>query len=219
VLEALGVPLSYPADVAGRLLDQAGFTFLFAPTFHPAMRFAGPVRRELAAPTLFNVVGPLANPAGVRRQVVGVADQHRGPVLAETLGRLGAEHAMVVHGTIGMDEISPVGVTDVWEVRDGVVARWTIDPADHGFGSSGLDRLAGGDPGENAARLERLLAAPAQDPIGRAAAILNAGAALYVAGLTATYEEGVVLGAGALDSGAAARALSRYREAAVNTGA
>jgi len=219
VIEALGIPLGLSAVAAARLLDVAGLTFLFAPAFHPAMRFAAPVRRELAVPTLFNIVGPLANPAGVRRQVVGVADRARAPVLAETLRRLGAEHALVVHGTVGMDEISPCGLTEVWEIRASALSTWTIEPAAHGLEHAGVDGLAGGEPKENAARLERLVEAPARDAVGRAAAVLNAGAALYVSGLARGFKEGVAMAAAALDSGAAAQALTKFRQAAVSIAA
>ncbi|MBI3982134.1 MAG: anthranilate phosphoribosyltransferase [Gemmatimonadetes bacterium] len=219
VLEALGVPVGQSPDGAARILAAAGMAFLFAPAFHPAMRFAAPVRRELAVPTLLNVVGPLANPAGVRRQVVGVADRARAPLLAESLSQLGALHAMVVHGIVGMDEISPWDATHVWEVRDGKMSTWTIEPAYYGLAVSGLDELAGGEPRENAARLERLFERPAADPVGRAAAVLNAGAALYVSGRAAGYGAGVEAAAAALDGGAAARALAKLRAAGANTSA
>src|SRR3989442_239004 len=113
VLEALGVRISLDAAEAARVLREACVTFLYAPTFHPAMKHAGPVRRELAVASVMNLLGPLANPAGVRRQVVGVADADRAPLMAGALARLGAEHALVVHGRIGMDEIAPHGITDV----------------------------------------------------------------------------------------------------------
>jgi anthranilate phosphoribosyltransferase len=114
VLEALGVTITLNAQAAAWVLREACITFLFAPTFHPAMRHVGPVRRELGVASVMNMVGPLANPAGVQRQVLGVADRERAALMAEALARLGAEHAMVVHGRVGMDEISPQGVTDVW---------------------------------------------------------------------------------------------------------
>ena len=133
VLEQLGVTLEAPVDVAARALDEAGITFMFAPAMHPAMRHVGPVRRELGIPTVMNIVGPLANPAGAGRQVVGVAERGRMPLLAGALAALGAAHALVVHGEPGMDEISPVGATHVAEVRDGAVTEWTIRPEDYGF--------------------------------------------------------------------------------------
>src|SRR5262245_45964191 len=125
VLEALGISVGLDAPAAARVLKQAGVAFLFAPNFHPAMRHVAPVRKELGVTTVMNLLGPLANPAGVRRQVIGVADPERGPLVAQALLRLGGEHAMVVHGRIGMDEVSPTGATDVWEVRAGAIRQWT----------------------------------------------------------------------------------------------
>src|SRR5881296_779845 len=183
VLEALGVRISLDAAEAGRVLREACITFLFAPNFHPAIRHAGPVRRELAVPTVMNLLGPLANPAGVRRQVVGVADAHRGPLMAGALARLGAAHALVVHGRVGMDEIAPQGITDVWEVRTGSVNVWEIDPAHHGLAVDDVTGLSGAEPPANAARIERLLGDGREDLAGLAALLLNAGAAIYVAGL------------------------------------
>src|SRR5467141_2147011 len=128
VLEALGIRIVLDAQSATRVLNEARVVFLFAPNFHPAMKHVGVVRRELGTPSLMNLVGPLANPAGVRRQIVGVAEPDRAAVVADALVRLGAEHALVVHGRVGMDEISPHGTTDVWEVRDGALRTWEIDP-------------------------------------------------------------------------------------------
>src|SRR5205809_7064936 len=145
-LEALGVPITLDAAAAARVLREACLTFLFAPTFHPAMKHAGPVRRELAVPSVMNRLGPLANPAGVRRQVVGVADRDRAPLVAGALARLGAEHALVVHGRVGMDEISPQGITDVWEVRGGQVSTWELDPASYGLAIADAAALRGGEP-------------------------------------------------------------------------
>jgi len=219
VLEALGVAITLDAAAAARVLREACITFLFAPNFHPAMRHVGPVRRELGGvASVMNMIGPLANPAGVRRQVVGVADPERAALMANALARLGAEHAMVVHGRVGMDEISPQGVTDVWEVRDGTVTRWEIDPGIYGHAIADLSVLSGGEPSENAARIERLLGGKVDgDPGGRAAVLLNAGAAIYVAGLVATYAEGVTRAAAALASGAGLAALQRLRRASTST--
>src|SRR5256885_12699453 len=151
-LEALGVRILVDAPSAPRLLNEARVVFLFAPNFHPAMKHVGAVRRELGTPTLMNLVGPLANPAGVRRQVVGVADPDRAAIVAEALVRLGAEHALVVHGRVGMDEISPQGITDVWEVKDGAVRRWEVDPQRFRLEIKDVRDLQGGDPADNAAR-------------------------------------------------------------------
>jgi anthranilate phosphoribosyltransferase len=212
VLEALGVSMGLDAIAAARVLREAGVAFLYAPNFHPAMRHVAPVRKELGVTTLMNLVGPLANPAGVRRQVVGVADAQRGPLVARTLSRLGAEHALVVHGRVGMDEISPVGETDVWEVREADVVTWSIDPGEYGLAATDVEALRGGAPAVNAARLERLLE-DGDDADGRAAVLLNAGAAVYVAGLASSFREGVERARTALDSGAARDALARLRRA------
>src|SRR5437868_15470540 len=127
VLEALGVSIEVPLPVMEQALRKAGMVFMFAPLMHPAMRHVGPVRRELAIPTVMNIVGPLANPASAGRQVIGVADDRRVPLIAGALQELGTTHALVVHGT-GMDEISPLAPTHVVEIRDGVVKEWTLDP-------------------------------------------------------------------------------------------
>jgi anthranilate phosphoribosyltransferase len=211
VLEALGVPLERPAAVMRRALDEAGVVFMFAPLMHPAMRHVGPVRRELAVPTVMNVVGPLANPAMAGRQVVGVAEARRVPLIAGALAALGARHALVVHGAPGMDEVSPLGPTAVVEVRDGALAgEWRIDPGDYGFDGANAADLAGGSPEENAAVIEAVLAGRGA-PGARAAVVLNAAAALYVAGVAASYADGVARAARAVDDGAGQRALRRLR--------
>lgn len=212
VLEALGVEIGAGPEAAARTLDAVGMVFLFAPNYHPAMRHVGPTRRELGVATIMNLVGPLANPAGVTRQVIGVADRPKAPVMADALLRLGAEHALVVHGEIGMDEISPTGTTAVWEVRGGEVRTWTIDPEELGLGWERLEDLAGGEPAENARRIEALLGGAA-DEAARRAVLLNAGAAIYVAGLAPTYRASVERAADGLASGAALGILSRLRRA------
>jgi anthranilate phosphoribosyltransferase len=214
VLEALGVDIALGPEEAARVLDQAGMVFLFAPTYHPAMRHVGPTRRELGVPTIMNLLGPLANPAGVRRQVIGVADRARAPLVAGAVLRLGLDHALVVHGEIGMDEISPAGRTAVWEVREGSVTEWTIDPADYGLEWERTADLAGGEPAENAARIVRLLAGDGSDEAARRAVALNAGAALYVAGRARDFATAVKLAEEALAAGAARTVLHKLREAA-----
>lgn len=213
VIEALGIEIALPPERAAEVLDAAGIVFLFAPTYHPAMRHVGPVRKELAVPTIMNLLGPLVNPAGVRRQVVGVADPARAPLVAGALARLGARHALVLHAEVGMDEVSPCGRTRVWEVRDGRVEEWKIDPTEHGLGSDDLPSLAGGEPAENAERIERLLAGEAVPAI-RCAVLLNAAAALYVSGRGWTLGEATRRATEALDSGSAAEVLERLRHAA-----
>ncbi len=218
VLEALGVRISVDATKAAQLLQRIGMAFLFAPAFHPAMRFVAPVRREIHIPTIMNLIGPLANPAGVTRQVVGVADPEHGPLLAEVLRRLGAHRALVVHGSVGMDEIAPFGTTAVWEVRGGKVLPWTLDPAELGLAEGNPAALAGGTPAENARRVERLLAEPHADATGRAAVLLNAGAALYVSGLVDDLKAGLDAAAVALDNGSANEVLAKLkRETTVST--
>jgi anthranilate phosphoribosyltransferase len=212
VLEQLGVTLEAPVDVAARALDEAGITFMFAPAMHPAMRHVGPVRRELGIPTVMNIVGPLANPAGAARQVVGVAERGRMPLLAGALAALGAAHALVVHGEPGMDEISPVGATHVAEVRDGAVTEWTIRPEDYGFSGFTASDLAGGGPAENARMITDVLTGKGH-PAARAAVVLNAAGALYVAPGGRSFAESVAVANAALASGAGAAALERMRRA------
>jgi len=213
VLEALGVEIGLAPARAAAVLEAAGLVFLFAPTYHPAMRHVGPVRRELAVPTIMNLLGPLVNPAGVRRQVIGVADPARAPLVAGALARLGACHALVLHGEIGMDEVSPHGATAVWEVREGAVERWTIDPGAHGLDCDDLDGLAGGEPAENAERIEALFSGDGSRA-ARCAVLLNAAAALYVSGNGWTMDEAAERARSALESGAARAALDRLRQAA-----
>src|SRR5690606_26504980 len=150
VLEALGVRIELSPEQMGAVLEETGIVFMFAPLMHPAMRHVGPVRRELAIPTVMNIVGPLANPASAGRQVVGVADRARMPLLAGALCELGSIHALVVHGEPGLDEVSPLGPTVVLEVQGTEVREWVIDPATFGYTGIDAEELAGGGPEENA---------------------------------------------------------------------
>jgi anthranilate phosphoribosyltransferase len=213
VLEALGVDISLPPAAAADVLESAGLTFLFAPMYHPAMRHVGPIRKELGVATIMNLLGPLVNPAGVVRQVIGVSDQARGPLLAGALTALGARHALVLHAVVGMDEISPSGVTLVWEVQNGNVSTWELDPGEYGLECGDLDGLAGGEPAENAGQIERLLSGEAADVV-RCAAVLNAAAALYVSGKGWSLEESMARAKNSLASGAGAAALAQLRAAA-----
>ncbi len=210
VLEALGVAIDSPPEVMVRALDEAGITFMFAPLMHPAMRHVGPVRRELAIPTVMNIVGPLANPARAGRQVVGVADRGRLTLIAGALAALGSERALVVHGEPGMDEVSPLGPTTVLEVRDGEITEWTIDPSWAGLDGVRADDLAGGGPAENAALIEAVLRGEGT-PAAEAAVLLNAAAAIYVGGFASTYREAIGVARDALHAGAGTRALERLR--------
>jgi anthranilate phosphoribosyltransferase len=213
VLEALGVDINLDAERAAGVLQEAGIVFLFAPAFHPAMRFLTPARRELATPTIMNLLGPLANPAGAGRQVVGVADRDRAPLLAGALLALGSRRAMVVHAAAGMDELSPSGVTHVWSVLDGRVTESVIDPARLDLEVESLDGLAGGDPQENARRLVAVLEGRGSG-VETAAIVLNAAAAIAVASDDGSMESGVVQAREAMRSGAARAVLERLRKAA-----
>lgn len=212
VLEALGVPIEVSVDTMERALRDAGIVFMYAPLMHPAMRHVGPVRSELAIPTVMNIVGPLANPASAGRQVVGVADSARVPLIAGALRALGAVHALIVHGA-GMDEVSPLGATDVIEIRDGATRQWTIEPASLGFAAGRAEELTGGPPAQNAAAVLAVLENEAP-PTAMAAVALNAAAALYVSGSGPTdFADAVDLAREGLRNGAGVRALDRLRSA------
>lgn len=212
VLEALGVAIDAPLATMEKALDSAGIVFMYAPLMHPAMRHVGPIRRELGIPTVMNVVGPLANPAGAARQVVGVADAYRVPILAGALAELGSKHALVVHGQPGLDEISPLGHTQVVEIRNGTSSDWTIDPSEFGMEFTDPGELAGGDPAANA-RIVREVLGGAGTPTARAAVILNAAAAIYVSGRVPDYAEGVNAAKSALEQGKGLAALEKLRAA------
>ena len=213
VLEALGVPVEVSVDVMEQALRDAGIVFMFAPLMHPAMRHVGPVRRELAIPTVMNIVGPLANPAAAGRQVVGVADAKRVPLIAGALRALNTVHALVVHGEPGMDEISPLGTTHVVEIRGGARREWSIDPAYHGFGTGSVAELAGGPPADNAAAIESVLTGSAP-PTAVAAVVLNAAAALFVAPDGPTdFGDAIAAARAGLADGAGIAALNRLRAA------
>jgi anthranilate phosphoribosyltransferase len=213
VLEALGVPIEVSVEVMERALRDAGIVFMFAPLMHPAMRHVGPVRRELAIPTVMNIVGPLANPAGAGRQVVGVADARRVPLIAGALRTLGTVHALIVHGEPGMDEISPLGTTRVVEIRDGAMREWTVEPARFGFATGSESELAGGPPATNAAAVLAVLENRAPGT-AMAAVVLNAAAALYVApGGPSEFGDAISAARTALADGAGLRALERLRKA------
>ena len=213
VLEALGVAIDVPLEHMGEVLDTAGIVFMFAPTMHPAMRHVGPARREMAIETLMNLVGPLANPAGAGRQVIGVALPARLELIAGALRQLGTVHSLVVHGAPGMDEISPIGLTAVLELRGESLTRWTLDPVEFGYSGMNGAELAGGEPAENAALIERVLAGGGP-PAAEAAVLLNAAGAIYVSGKAPTYAAAFEVAKEALQSGAGTAALERLRAAA-----
>jgi len=209
VLEALGVPVGLAPDAAGRLVDEVGLGFLFAPAHHPAMRHVMPVRRELGVRTVFNVLGPLTNPAGVRRQVVGVFRADLCETLARVLAALGSTRAYVVHGRDGVDEVSLAAPTLVAELRDGDVSVSEVAPEDFGLRRCAAADLAGGDPAANARLIEAILegeAGPRTDAV-----LLNAGFALAAAGLADTPAAGVARAREALAAGGPRRVLAELR--------
>lgn len=206
LLEALGVSVELDADGVQRCVADAGVGFCFARMFHPAMRFAGPVRAELGIPTVFNILGPLSHPGRVRRQVLGVADPARVEVIAEVLAARGAEHSLVVHGHDGLDELTTTDVSTVLTVRDGTVTRSEFTPEEVGLARRGVDEIAVGDPRQNAEIARRVLdGAPGAH---RDLVLLNAGAGLVVAGIAADLSDGVERAAAAVDSGAASDRLA-----------
>ena len=208
VLEALGVRIALTPQQASRCLDEAGITFLFAQAYHPAMKYVAPVRTEIGVRTVFNFLGPLVNPAGVRRQVLGVALSEIAPKMASILNDLGAVHALVVHGEDGMDEVSLGGATSVYEVRDGAVRSYAITPEELGLPRAGRSDLAGGDRDENAAIIRRLL--DGERGPKRDALLANASAALLVGDKAKDWKEGVALAADVIDSGAAKQKLEEF---------
>jgi len=210
VLEALGFELELPPERIARSIDELGFGFMFAQAHHPAMRHAAPVRRELGTRTVFNVLGPLTNPARARAQVVGVYSESLVRPIAEALVQLGAQRAFVVHGAGGIDELSPIGPSVVCEVVDGGVRERTIEPEALGIGSARLEELAGGSPAENAAAIERVFAG--EQGGKREAIVLNAAGAIAAAGHAENLLEGVELARRALDSGAATERLATLVE-------
>jgi anthranilate phosphoribosyltransferase len=212
VLEALGVRIDLEPAAMGRILEETGIVFMFAPLLHPAMRHVGPVRRELAVPTVMNVLGPLTNPAGASRQVVGVSDPALVPLLVGALRELGHLHALVVHGSPGLDELSPAGPTRVAELAGGDVSEYVVTPEALGLPQGDAADLAGGTPDENARIIEALLAGELGGT-ARTATLMNAAAAIYVSGSVATLLEGVRAAAASISSGAAGRKLQALREA------
>ena len=215
VLEALGVRIDLGPEGVARCLAEAGIGFCFAPRFHPAMRHAGPVRRELGVTTVFNFLGPLANPTRPRHQVVGVSDGRMATRMAGVLAANGALRALVVHGSDGLDELTTTGPSTVVWQEGGEARVLTVDPAALGLAPATRDQLAGGDAAANAASLHAVLdGAPGAH---RDIAVLNAAAGLVAAGTVATFEAGVEAAQQSIDCGAAAAALERL--VATSTGA
>lgn len=210
VLEALGFELEQPPERIAESIDRLGFGFMFARAHHPAMRHAAPSRQELGTRTVFNILGPLSNPAGARDGVFGVYAADLARTYAETLAGLGARRAFVVHGDGGLDELSPTGPNVVVEVRLGEICEWELDPRSLGIYPADPASLRGGSAQENAVALRAVLAGERSGR--RDAVLLNAGAALVAAGIADDIGEGVAIAAEAIDSGAAAARLDDLRE-------
>ena len=207
VYEALGIRVTAPPVVVERCVAEAGIGFFFAPTFHPSMRHAAPVRRELGIRTAFNLLGPLTNPAGAARQLVGVPRPELTELMARALALLGAQRAWVVHGADGIDELTTAGYTKISECRDGAVNTFYLHPSDVGLPKAPVGALQGGDAHENARIIERVLAG--ERGVARDVVLLNAGAALFVAGAASSVEDGIVKASRAIDRGDAKQTLQR----------
>lgn len=207
VLEALGVNIQAPPEVAAACLDQAGIAFLFAPTFHPAMKHAAEARKALGVRTAFNLLGPLTNPARPSRQIVGVPRPELTELLARSLSLLGSERAWVVHGADGLDELSTTGYTKVSECRGAAVQTFYVHPSDFGLAKAAPEALKGGDAATNAGIVRAVLSGEPGRP--RDVVLLNAGAALFVAGHAGTIQDGIAGAAAAIDSNAAMQVLDR----------
>lgn len=208
VLEALGVKIDLSPEQAARCLEATGITFLFAPVYHPSFRYAGVPRRELGVRTVFNILGPLCNPAGAGCQALGVADASLLEKMADVLQRLGARRALVFHAADGMDELSTSGPSRVIEVMDGTRREYHLDATELGLERAPLDAVRGGDPAANAAIARDVLAGrtgPRRDIV-----LLNAAAALRAAGLAEDWKEGIAVAADTLDSGRAAAKLDEW---------
>lgn len=209
VLEALGVTITLPPEKSTQLLEKIGICFLFAQNYHIAMKYVAPIRRELGIRTVFNILGPLSNPAGANMELMGVYDQALVEPLARVMAKLGVKRGMVVYGQDKLDEISMSAPTAVCEVRDGNFKSFVITPEQFGFTRCDKSALAGGSPAENAAITRAILDGRETGP-KRGAVCMNAGAALYIAGKADTLEEGVKRAGEILDSGAALKKLEAF---------
>jgi len=207
VLEALGINIMAAPEVASACLNEVGFAFLFAPTFHPAMKHAAQARKDLGVRTAFNLLGPLTNPARPARQIVGVPRPELTELLARALSLLGSERAWVVHGADGLDELSTTGYTKVSECRGESVQTFYVHPADFGLAKATPESLKGGDAATNAKIVRAVLSG--EQGRARDVVLLNTGAALFVGGQASTVQEGIAKAAAAIDSGAAMRVLDQ----------
>ena len=207
VLEALGVNIDLSPEGVSRCMEKAAFGFMFAQRYHPSMRFAAGPRREIGIRTIFNILGPLTNPAGAAHQVIGVADPSVGEKMALVLRSLGSKHAIIVHGSDGLDEVTPGGETLFWEMKDGKVTTGTITPEQLGFERASPDALRIGSPEESAAMVKAVLSG-AQGP-ARDVVLMNASVALLAADRVTSLQDGVSMAAESIDSGAANQSLQK----------
>ncbi|MGE5307829.1 MAG: anthranilate phosphoribosyltransferase [Deltaproteobacteria bacterium] len=209
ILESLGVTISLSKEKVERSLNEIGIAFLYAPDFHPAMKFAAPARKQLGRRTIFNILGPLCNPANATHQLIGVYSAELGPTISAVAGRLGTKRCLCVHGDGVMDEITTTGPTEINESRAGRMENYSISPADFGFPLVGYDDLLGGSPDDNAATMLRILKGekgPKRDIV-----VFNCGGALYAADKAASIKEGIAMAVEAVDSGAALEKLEQLR--------
>lgn len=211
LLEGLGVRIELTPEQVATCVERVGIGFMYAPAFHPAMRFVGPARREIGIRTIFNVLGPLTNPAGARHQLIGVGHPDIAQKLAQVLGRLGSEHAVLVHADEGLDELGIAGPSAVTEfdARDGQIRTYTVTPEEFGLTRATADQLQGGGVADNVA-ITRAILAGANGP-RRSITLLNAGAGIYAANAAPTYAAGIAMAAEAIDSG---RALAKLEQLA-----
>lgn len=209
VLEALGVNITAPAEKSAELLNEIGICFLFAQNYHIAMKYVAPIRRELGIRTVFNILGPLSNPAGANMELMGVYDESLVEPLAQVMAKLGVKKGMVVYGQDKLDEISMCAPTSVCEIRDGWFQSYEITPEQFGYTRCGKEELTGGTPQENAQITKDILGGTERGA-KRCAVCLNAGAALYIAGKAQTMEEGVRMAEKLIDSGAALKKLEEF---------
>jgi len=208
VLEALGVNIQLHPEQISKCIEETGFGFMFAQSFHPSMKYAAGPRREMGIRTVFNLLGPLTNPAGAARQVIGVADPSIGELMAKVLGKLGSEKALVVHGDDGLDEITISTSSTVWELERGHVKKYQIRPQDFGLSVSSLDQIKADNAIESATLIRTVLAG--EKSAARDIVLLNAGASLFVSGMSNEFDECISIGADAIDSGKAMKSLDDH---------
>ena len=208
VLEALGVNIQLSPEQISNCIEETGFGFMFAQSFHPSMKYAAGPRREIGIRTVFNLLGPLTNPAGAARQVIGVADSSVGELMAKALGRLGSDRALVVHGDDGLDEITISTSSTVWELEGGHVKKYQIKPQDFGLSVSSLDQIKADNAVESATLIRTVLAG--ESSAARDIVLLNVGASLFVAGMSNKFDECISIGADAIDSGKAMKSLDEH---------